>query len=151
MNITTEMDAANRIVRIALAYCDAQCITSGIEQHVAHDRQWQACCGVASRFLADPAAMTPALCHHEWRLSQMRHSHPTFWPPAVATDWEDLSPTDRMLEAMGLRAMREELSYLESEVEERLIRHLHADAQEMQDEAPGEALDQILRDEGGLT
>ena len=29
MNITTEMDAANRIVRIALAYCDAQDILSG--------------------------------------------------------------------------------------------------------------------------
>ena len=151
MNITTEMDAANRIIRIALAYCETQDILSGQIERPVHDRQWQACIGVATRFLTDPAAMTPALCHHEWRLSQMRHSHPTFWPPAVATDWEDLSPTDRMLESMGLRAMREELSYLESEVEERLIRHLHADAQEMQDEALGEALDQILRDEGGLT
>ena len=65
--------------------------------------------------------MTPALCHHEWRLSQMRHSHPTFWPPAVATDWEDLRPTDRMLEAMGLGRCATNC-YLETEEEERLIR-----------------------------
>ena len=146
MDMTAEMDAANRIVRIALAYCDAQSVTSGIEQPAAHDRQWQACCGVAARFLSDPKAMTPALCHHEWRLSQMRHSHPAYWPPAVSTNWEDLPGTDRMIEGMGLRAMRDELLCIETEEEERLTAHLHPDAQQIHD-AEAE-LERLLRENG---
>ncbi len=147
MNTQSEINAANRIVRVALAYCNAQYTLSGIEHPVAPERQWQACCTVASRFLADPAAMTPQLCHQEWRLSQMRHSHPAYWPSAAATEWEQLSPTDRMLENMGLRAMRDELLRLESEEEERLTAHLHADAQAMQDAVVEAALVRLLRDE----
>jgi len=143
-----EVDAAGRIVRVAQAYADAQHVLDGYKNPSVSDRQWQACCLVASRFLADPDAMTPQQCHHEWRLSQMRSSHPAFWPTAVATEWGDLSVTDRMLESIGLRAMRDELQRIETEQEERLIAHLHADAQQMQDEALAGALDQMLRNEG---
>lgn len=148
MNTQSEINAANRIVRIALAYSDAQGVTSGHESPAASGRQWQACCGVAARFLADPAAMTPALCHHEWRLNQMQSSHPAFWLPAVSASWEDLPATGRMTTGMGLRAMRDELLRLESEEEERTIVHLHADAQQMQDEALNAALEQMLKDGG---
>jgi hypothetical protein len=148
MDTDTEIKTANNIVRIAMAYCEAQNSVTGMEAPPVPDRQWQACCGVASRFLADPSAMTPQICHHAWRLSQMRHSHPACWPPAVATEWEHLSPTDRMLEGMGLRAMRDELRRIEAEEEERLIAHLHADAQQMQDAEIEAALDRMLRESG---
>ncbi len=105
--INQEAQAAAMIVRIALAYCNSQDALSGQEQPAVYDRQWQACCAVASRFLADPEAMTPQLCHHEWRLSQMRSSHPRYWPTAARTGWDDLSPMDQYAERAGLAAMRE--------------------------------------------
>jgi hypothetical protein len=108
--IQLETAAARQIVLIAMAYCEAQTATSGEESPMVLDRQWQACCGVAARFLSDPEAMTPQLCHHEWRLSQMRHSHPPFWPAAASRTWDELDPMDQYVERAGLAAMRQALN-----------------------------------------
>ena len=108
-DIQLEAAAARHIVLIAMAYCEAQTATSGEESPIVHDRQWQACCGVAARFLSDPEAMTPQLFHREWRLSQMRHSHPQFWPAAASRTWDELDPMDQYVERAGLAAMRQAL------------------------------------------
>ena len=52
--VLLESEAAFRIVRIAKAYCDAQGAPTGLENPPVSDRQWQASCAVAVRFLADP-------------------------------------------------------------------------------------------------
>lgn len=127
---TQEARAAQTIVCIALAYCDAQNATSGVENPPVSDRQWQACCGVASRFLADPNTMTPELCHHEWRLVQMRASHPEFWPPAARVGWDQLDTMKQYVERAGLAAMRQELARIRAEEEEAYTAHLHPDAQQ---------------------
>ncbi len=126
---TQEARAAKTIVRVADAYAGAQDALSGDPNLVISDRQWQACCGVASRFLADPEAMTPALCHHEWRLVQMRSSHPKHWPPAASRDWDELDPMDQYVERAGLAAMRQELERIRAEEEEAYTAFLHPDAQ----------------------
>ena len=110
--------AASIIVRVALAYCNAQTATLGLEDAPVPDRQWQACCAVAARSIPDPQAMTPELCHHEWRLNQMRSSHPGYWPPAASRNWDDLSPMDQYVERSGLAAMRAELLEIERQREE---------------------------------
>ena len=130
---TDEIAAANLITRIAQAYCDAQSALSGETNPPIYDRQWQACCTVAGRFLADPGAITPQLCHHEWRLSQMNASHPQYWPSAARLDWDDLSPTDQYLERAGLAAMRQALRNHQWEEEERLAAYLQSDAQQQHD------------------
>jgi hypothetical protein len=110
-----EIVVASRIIRIALAYCNAQTAISGLENAPVPDRQWQACCAVAARFIADPRGMTAELCHHEWRLSQMRSSHPSYWPTAASRRWDDLLPLDQYVERAGLAAMRAELGEMERE------------------------------------
>ncbi len=125
--IFEETRAANQIVRIARAYCDAQNVLTGSENPQTCDRQWQACCGVAARFLANPVAMTPELCHHEWRLSQMRYSHPDYWPWSAKLNWSELAPTDQYLERAGLAAMRQELHEINFEQKKPTIELLHTD------------------------
>lgn len=132
--IYQETIEAAKIVRIALAYCSAQDSLSGQDQPAVYDRQWQACCGVAARFLHDPKAMTAELCHHEWRLSQMRSSHPQYWPAAASVDWDQLDGTNRYAEYAGLAAMRQELLEIEREEEEQLTERLHRDAQQKHDQ-----------------
>ena len=110
-----EIVAAFRIIRIALAYCNAQTATSGLENAPVPERQWHACCAVAARFITDPQTMRPELCHHEWRLSQMRSSHPAYWPSAASRHWDDLAPMDQYVERAGLAAMRAELREIERE------------------------------------
>ncbi len=128
--IDQETQAAQTIVRIALAYCDAQDALTGQVQPEVYDRQWQACCGVAARFLADSEAMTPQLCHHEWRLSQMRSSHPRYWPSAAGVDWANLDGINQYAEIAGLAAMRQALQDIRWEEDETLTEHLHPDAQQ---------------------
>ncbi len=46
----------------------------------------------------------------ELRLSQMRHSHPQFWPAAASRTWDELDPMDQYVERAGLAAMRQALN-----------------------------------------
>jgi len=137
--VLLESEAAFRIVRIAKAYCDAQGAPTGLENPPVSDRQWQASCAVAVRFLADPKSMTAELCHHEWRLSQMRSSHPAYWPAAVLTDWSDLPAMDRYVESAGVAAMRSELAQIMSSQENSVLEILLGDAQPNQETENGEA------------
>ena len=83
--------------------------------------------------------MTAELCHHEWRLSQMRSSHPAYWPAAVLTDWSDLPAMDRYVESAGLAAMRSELAQIMSSQENSVLEILLGDAQPNQETENGEA------------
>ncbi len=137
--VLVESKAAFRIVRIAKAYCDAQGAPTGLENPWVPDRQWQASCAVAVRFLADTKSMTAELCHYEWRLSQMRSSYPAYWPAAVLSDWSDLPAMDRYVESAGLAAMRSELAEIMSSKENCVPELLLDDPQPNQETENGEA------------
>ncbi len=137
--IILESEAAFRIVRFAKAYCDAQGAPSGSENPPVSDRQWQASCAVALRFLADPQSMTAELCHHEWRLSQIHYSHPAYWPAAALPDWDDLPAMDQYWESAGLAAMRNELVEIKSSYENFLQKRLVDSAEQNQKTENGKA------------